>query len=182
MDPDSGYKITEYWENTRTCNAFDVNDVQKAMNLLKKFHRLNLEVDHEFDIYGQIQFYEDLWDGQPSVFKDYSETKENIFKLKNYIDSHVESKALTHIDAVPDNFLIFKKGDSEVVKLIDWEYAGMQDPHIDLAMFSIYAGYDKEQTDTLIDIYFDDKCTDQNRIKIYYINFAIFTIDCSSGW
>lgn len=167
MDPDSGYKITEYWENTRTCNAFDVNDVQKAMNLLKKFHRLNLEVDHKFDIYGQIQFYEDLWDGQPSVFKDYSETKENIFKLKNYIDSHVESKALTHIDAVPDNFLIFKKGDSEVVKLIDWEYAGMQDPHIDLAMFSIYAGYDKEQTDTLIDIYFDDKCTDQNRIKIY---------------
>ena len=43
----------------------------------------------------------------------------------------------------------------------------MQDPHVDLAMFSVYAGYDKAQTDNLIDIYFDNKCTKQNRIKIY---------------
>lgn len=167
MDPDSGYKITEYWENTRTCDAFDTNDVQKAMDLLKKFHKLNLKVDHEFDIYGQIQFYEDLWDGQPSIFKDYSETKENVFKLRDYIDSHVESIALTHIDAVPDNFLFYKSENGEVVKLIDWEYAGMQDPHVDIAMFSIYAGYSRKQIDELIDIYFDNKCTKQNRIKIY---------------
>ena len=41
--------------------------------------------------------------------------------------------ALTHIDAVPDNFLF--TGDE--IRLIDWEYAGMQDVHVDIAMFAI---------------------------------------------
>ena len=70
---------------------------------------------------------------------------------------------LTHIDAVSDNFLIV--GDD--VRLIDWEYAGMQDPHVDLAMFSIYSFYNKRQVDRLINIYFDGHCTLENRIKIY---------------
>lgn len=43
----------------------------------------------------------------------------------------------------------------------------MQDPHIDLAMFSIYSFYDREQIDNLIDIYFEGECDDKTRIKIY---------------
>ena len=34
-------------------------------------------------------------------------------------------------------------------------------------MFSIYALYNKEQIDNLIDIYFDGKCLKTTRIKIY---------------
>ena len=51
--------------------------------------------------------------------------------------------------------------------MIDWEYAGMADPHIDIAMFAIYSFYNKEQIDHLIDLYFDYHCTEDNRIKIY---------------
>ena len=43
----------------------------------------------------------------------------------------------------------------------------MQDPHIDIAMFSIYALYNREKIDNLIDIYFDNKCDKKTRIKIY---------------
>ena len=39
---------------------------------------------------------------------------------------------LTHIDAVPDNFLFTRDGD---IRLIDWEYAAMQDPHVDMPCF-----------------------------------------------
>ena len=75
---------------------------------------------------------------------------------------------MTHIDAVPDNFLFVKTADgSEVVRLIDWEYAGMQDPHVDIAMFCIYSFYDKQEVDQLISIYFEDKCPDEIRVKIY---------------
>ena len=38
--------------------------------------------------------------------------------------------------------------------LVDWEYAGMQDPHVDIAMFAIYSLYNKEQIDELIGMYF----------------------------
>ena len=57
--------------------------------------------------------------------------------------------------------------DEELIRLIDWEYSGMQDPHVDIAMFGIYALYNREQIDELIDIYFEKKCSMETRIKIY---------------
>ena len=77
----------------------------------------------------------------------------------------MQVKKYSHIDAVPDNFL-FEAEDDEV-RLIDWEYAAMQDPHVDLAMFSIYSFYDREQIDDLIDIYFNGSCDKNTRLKIY---------------
>ena len=43
----------------------------------------------------------------------------------------------------------------------------MQDPHIDIAMFCIYAMYDKNKIDKVIDLYFENKCNIYDRIKIY---------------
>ena len=125
---------------------------------------MNLSVDHVFDIFQQIEFYESLWDGNPSIFKDYPTTKMIIFALQGFINENVENICLTHIDAVPDNFLFTSNGD---VMLIDWEYSGMQDPHVDIAMFCIYALYDQNQVDKLIDIYFENNCQKRVRQKIY---------------
>lgn len=164
INPRNGYKITEFIENSRVCDAENIDDLKACMKKLKEFHNMNLSVDHEFNIFKQIEFYESLWNGEESIYKDYKETKERVFSLKKYIGEHIENKCLTHIDAVPDNFLFSKKGD---IRLIDWEYAGMQDPHVDIAMFCIYALYNKRQVDRLIDIYFENKCDKETRLKIY---------------
>lgn len=164
MNPDKGYKITKYWEEARVCNPFDWADVEKTMKCLRKFHDLKLKVSYEFDLFGQIQFYEKLWEGKKSVYKDYNKTKENILSLRSYIAKYACEKVLTHIDAVPDNFLFLKE---DGIRLIDWEYAGMQDPHVDVAMFCIYSLYSRQQVDQLIDIYFTRGCSIEIRIKIY---------------
>ena len=164
INPENGYKITEFLENSRVCDADNPDDLKACMKKLREFHSLDLEVDHSFDIFGQIDFYESLWGGAPSIYRDYKKTKEHVLELKKYIDEHVERKCLTHIDAVPDNFLFTANGD---IRLIDWEYAGMQDPHVDIAMFCIYSLYNKRQVDRLISIYFDGKCSKEVRIKIY---------------
>lgn len=168
INPENGYKITEFLPNAHVCDPLNEDDVQKCMRRLRAFHNMELEVDHEFDIFGQIEFYESLWNGIPSAYKNYKQTKENIFSLKTYIDSHVQKKVLTHIDAVPDNFLFVKKDDGEEdIRLIDWEYAGMQDPHVDIAMFCIYAMYDRIMVDRVIDAYFEEGCKEETRLKIY---------------
>lgn len=167
INPENGYKITEFLEGIRVCDPLDVNDLEKCMALLRRFHEMKLKVEHEFDIFGQIEFYESLWDGKPSVYKDYAKTKANVLTLKPYIESHITEKVLTHIDAVPDNFLFYDRGNGEELQLTDWEYAGMQDPHVDIAMFCIYALYDRSQVDQLIDIYFEGTCPDETRGKIY---------------
>ena len=167
INPENGYKITEFLEEARWCNAWDENDVKKCMERLRQFHEMGLKVEHEFDLFSQMDFYEKLWGGIPSVYPDYRVTKEKVISLKEYIQSHVESKTLSHIDAVPDNFLFVKTKEKEKIFLIDWEYAGMQDPHVDIAMFGIYSLYNRKQMDQLIDLYFEGNCRIETRIKIY---------------
>ena len=164
INPENGYKITEFLEGSRVCNPNNVDDLKACMKKLREFHSQKFMVDHEFNIFKQIDFYESLWDGAPSIYRDYKKTKENVLSLKNYINERIETRCLTHIDAVPDNFLFTAKGD---IRLIDWEYAGMQDPHVDIAMFCIYSLYNKRQIDRLINIYFENKCPYETRIKIY---------------
>lgn len=163
IDPENGYKITEFLEGARVCDPENTDDLELCMKKLREFHSLELTVGHTFDIFGKMEFYETLWNGAPSAYKHYSQTKEKVLSLRSYIDRHVQKMVLTHIDAVPDNFLFTDDG----IRLIDWEYAGMQDPHVDIAMFCIYSLYEREQVDQLIDIYFEGKCPQDIRIKIY---------------
>ena len=175
IDPDKGYKITKYLEGARVCDAESISDVKRCMEMLKGFHALRLSVPHSFDIFTQIDFYEMLWGGQPSMYKDYERTKANVLELKPLIDSLEKDCCLTHIDAVPDNFLFYRPQNcsDELLQLTDWEYAGMQDPHVDIAMFCIYSLYNKEQVDRVIDLYFDGKCDVETRWKIYaYISMC----------
>ncbi len=168
INPDNGYKLTEYIEDARVCDAHNQADLASSMKLLRKFHELKLTVAHEFDIFEQLDYYESLWNGRSSVYKDYNVTKEHVLSLRSYIESANPVKYLTHIDPNPDNILFQKdKCGNEFPVLIDWEYAGMADPHIDIAMFAIYAYYDKKQIDNLISLYFPEGCSDKIRIKIY---------------
>ncbi len=166
IDPYSGVKISKYIENSKVCDPLNREDVRKCIKKLRDFHAMEFKVEQEFDIFRQIEFYEAL--RKESAHADYGTTKEAVWTLQEYINANVEKKVLTHIDAVPDNFLFARdKNGQEVIYLIDWEYAAMQDPHVDIAMFAIYALYDKKQIDDLIDIYFEEKCDYKIRIKIY---------------
>lgn len=169
INPENGYKITKFLDGVRVCDGESVADLKRCMEKLRGFHNLHLTVPHTFDVFGQIDFYESLWDGAPSIYRDYQKTKENVLSLRPFIDGLDKDWCLTHIDAVCDNFLFYKPEGSETeeLQLTDWEYSGMQDPHVDIAMFCIYSLHNKRQTDRLIDIYFNGSCDTATRAKIY---------------
>ena len=164
MNPENGYKITAYLDGALSCDSENKEDLKRCMAKLRDFHNSKLKVSHTFDPFKQIVFYQSLWNGQASYYKDHEKTQKEILSLKSFVEKYKEEPVLSHIDSVYDNFLFTKEGD---IRLIDWEYAGMQDPHIDIAMFCIYAGYDRKQADELMDLYFEGKCEKMTRIKIY---------------
>ena len=175
LSPENGYKITAFLDGVRTCNPDSEEDLKRCMAKLRSFHRMRLKVPHTFDIFSQIEFYESLWDGNPSIYRDYQKTRNNVMSLKPFIEGLEKDCCLTHIDAVPDNFLFYTpEGETEEqLQLTDWEYSGMQDPHVDIAMFCIYSLYNKQQCDRLIDIYFEEQCDRMTRAKIYaYISMC----------
>jgi thiamine kinase-like enzyme len=166
LDPASGYKLTAYWQGTRNCDPENPAEVRQCMDLLRAFHQKHLTVPHRFDLYEELTRYETLMGGK-SVHPDYKEVRGRCQALRGFLDRQEKQLCLTHVDAVPDNFLFVPEPGGETLHLIDWEYAGMNDPHLDIAMFAIYAGYDKKRLDQLIDWYFVDGCSPAVRTKIY---------------
>lgn len=188
LSPETGIMITKFLHNARVCNPNDSGDVMRCMKRLKGFHDMALSVGHEFDVFSQIEFYESLWKGKPSVYTDYEVTKKRVLSLRKFVEQAQAKKVLAHIDAVPDNFLFFTNDSRDIQKnkesapevgivmgggignlyLTDWEYAGMQDPHLDIAMFSVYSFYNRQQIDNLISLYFnDEEYSRQTKAKIY---------------
>lgn len=164
IDEKQGYKITKFIENARTCNSMNTEDVSLCMEKLRAFHEKNIHTSYTFDLYRMLDYYQSLWIRKKSMYADYDEVKNRIYNWKPWIEKvNKEHWTLTHMDAVPDNFMIT---DKQEVVLIDWEYAGMQDKHFDLAMFAIYAGYTLEESERLMHIYFKGECSSELYIRI----------------
>lgn len=162
IDPEKGCKITEFVENGHTCDPRNKEDVKRCISHLKKFHQMHLAVGHAFDPFEKMEYYESLWEGESS-FPDYRQVKEDVLSLKPLIESCPGEFCLSHIDPNCDNFLLT----SDRVVLIDWEYAGMCDPHVDIAMFAIYSDYTDQEIDWLLDLYFEGSCPEKARLKVY---------------
>ena len=167
LDPDTGYKISLWIPHVRTCNPASTADLKRCMSLMRKLHGLNLEIPYRIDLFERIQFYESLRNGTGSIYSDYDQIKQQVFMLKDFVQEQPKACCLTHMDAVYDNFLFYCQNGEEKLQLTDWEYSGMQDPHVDLAMFCLYSRYSKEQTDQLIDLYLQQESPDSLKTKIY---------------
>lgn len=164
----TGYKIAKYYEGARNSRSADWTDVVQCMEVLHKLHASNLQVDHEFNMRERISFYERLCSSHGgTLFEDYEMVRGWMEELMDRLDQLGRPKVLAHIDSVADNFLFLPNGS---VRLIDWEYAGMCDPLIDVAMCAIYSYYDEDATEQLIRIYFDQlgrEATSEERLSVY---------------
>ena len=163
IDRDKGYKISKFIENSHTVNPKDWNEISACLKRLRDFHSQSHRVEYCFDVFEHINYYESLMPNT-SIYEDYGNTKKNIESLEPIIKNLVKDWTLCHIDAVCDNFLVTENQD---VYLIDFEYAAMQDPDLDLAMFIVYSLFDRQEIDRIINIYFENQVTPLKRYKIY---------------
>ena len=160
LDPDNGYKITKFLKNAATCDKYNWAQVTACMDKLKILHNAKLSVDFSFDIAERIGFYQGLMN--QSAYTDHQQVTEQVLSLQGYLTP--TEQVLCHIDSVPDNFLFHGKKQNKI-KLIDWEYAAMQDPLVDLAMWIIYAMYERSDADRLIACY--GIADDKQRYRVY---------------
>ncbi len=168
FDQTNGVKISKYLHGARTCDSASKNDLLLCMRKLHYLHDLEINMGYDFDLFENIDRYEALWGRRQSIYSDYPETKDHVLYLKHYIDEQPVKHILCHIDSVPDNFLFYIGNDGcQKLQLTDWEYASMNDPYVDLAMFCIYSGFSKNEADSLMDYYFECDCPDAIRTRIY---------------
>lgn len=158
---DTGYKIAKFYDGARNADARNWEDMGQCTNLVRILHRAAIKVDHSFDLRERIEFYEKLCRNYGSIlFEDYQEVRGHMDQLLASLDRLNRPQVLSHIDSVADNFLFLPDGQ---LRLIDWEYSGMCDPLIDIAMCAIYSYYNEEEAKRLLEVYLERTPTAEER-------------------
>ena len=169
LDKNNGYKIANFIHDSRTIDSSNKEELKMAMGLLKSFHDKNLKIDNEFNLEERIQFYLDLCIKEKAVFyEDFDDVHQSIQKVLSFVESKNRPKTLCHVDSVSANFLLSKSG----ITLLDWEYAGMADPIMDVAMFVIFDGLNKEEALEILNIYLQ-RSPSEEEITIFYAFIAL---------
>lgn len=165
MNERTGYKIAEYYEGARNASADRWSDMEQCMAMVRTLHRSGITVGHSFDIRERIDFYEKLCRSHGGIlFEDYEEVRGWMDWLMDALEGMDRPKCLCHIDANVDNFLFLEDGG---VKLLDWEYAGMCDPIMDISMCAIYSYYDGEMMEKLLGAYLQGEPSQEERFAVY---------------
>ena len=165
FNENTGYKIAEYYRDARKSRPDNQEDMAKCMHILRRLHESGVTVKHSFDIREKISFYEGLCTAHGgTLFEDYPMVRSWMNELMDHLEQLNRPATLAHIDSVSDNFLFLPNGS---VRLIDWEYAGMCDPLIDVGMCSIYSYYNEQAVDILMEQYFQRIPEPEERLVIY---------------
>ncbi len=152
-DPDSGMKIGEYIDGEMVHQAIDY---QKVSDTLKHLHKSGIVFDNDYDPLMRLQDYENTHVKDSEMYND---LKDEFIKIYN---DRLKHKDLfpCHNDAQIANFIL---GNDGKYYLLDWEFAGNNDPIYDIASFGnkdfnqaiqlLYHYYPNHFLDDVLDLY-----------------------------
>lgn len=156
FDEITGIKLTDYIVGAQTMHAEDMQkleNIKLATNVLKQLHNSGVNTGVSFDVIDMAEKYEKfVIENNGYLYADYKDVKKRILYIKNNYLSLVE-KVPCHNDPLCENWILQK---NKAMYLIDWEYAGMNDPMWDLADISLEAEFDKEKDEILLESYFEN--------------------------
>ena len=165
FDEESGNRITRYFEGARQADPFDDQDLRMAMEMIRRVHDRQLQVDHAFDLGGKIDFYENLVRSLGVLyFRDIQEQRVKVDALLGLVKKLGTQEVLCHGDYLFANILFLKNGG---IRLIDWEYSAMADPFMDVAMFGIFSLFDRERLDLALTYYLGRQAEEEETLRLY---------------
>lgn len=127
FDIASGEKMAEYVEGTILSTVDSTLYSDEAAAALKKIHRSGIKL-YDYDPFGRLARYEALAkDNGFSHPAEYFRLKDEVEKV--YSDNRPSVLLPCHCDFQPSNLVL----GSDRLYVLDWEYAGMNDPFYDIA-------------------------------------------------
>lgn len=171
FDEFTGIKVSVHIPNSKNVALTDPcapSNLTAVARLMKKIHTIQIPFSNTFDWIKELEKYENLVRMlKGDFFYDYMELKE---KLVKFVQDSIADIVLApcHNDTVPENFVTDDQGKAY---LIDWEYAGMNDPIWDLAAYIVEARLPEDAMAYLMQAYFGKQASEEEerRIKCYIL-------------
>jgi CTP:phosphocholine cytidylyltransferase-like protein/thiamine kinase-like enzyme len=165
FDAESGVKISRFIDNARVSDPFNDAELEICMKQIRKIHESGISSPNSYSIDKMIDYYVSLAEGLNAIrFSDIAETKEKVKRLLDVRRKLAIPDVLCHGDYAHVNVLVLPDGSS---RIIDWEFAGMGDPVMDVAMYAIFAEFDKERIDLSLHFYLGREPAREEWIRLY---------------
>ena len=168
-----GYKVMKFIHNPvkMSNEIMKRNDVIKqAAAIFNRLHNSNVDTLVNFDIFEKAQLYENIiLNNSILLYDNYYEIKSIVLSIYNDISKKDFFKVPCHNDCLVDNWVL---DENNHLYLIDWEFAGMNDPFWDLSCLSIESDYSFDDDNILLEYYFNRKVTSEERK--HFVAFKIF--------
>lgn len=150
FNEDNGVKISKFVHNARQYKETPTNEqIGFVAKTIKKLHNSEIKVPFGYQMFYRLSVYKkELFEDEYINFK----YEKSIIKEVQKIFAK-DKMVLCHNDLVQNNLLF--KFNSLVI--IDWEYAGMNNPYFDLASFISENNLNAEQEELFLKKYFGSK-------------------------
>ncbi len=162
-DTENGYKIAKYIKGQPLHERNPLEYLEAAAKVLHTIHDSAITSKYNYAPFNRLEKYEKL-------VKAYDhEHSERYYTYKNKLlsqDTFLSQfpKTLTHGDAQISNFVVTENA----LKLMDWEFTGMNDPFYDIACFG---NNDFDHALALLPVYLGHEPSDDehNRLHLWRI-------------
>ncbi len=153
FDESSGVMLAEYIDGV-TLNAErfkDPGSVRRSAEAFRRLHTSGREFVKRFEVFEQIDEYLGLIEKLNARVPDgYEAVRERASGVRRVLEAKPAALAPCHCDPLAENFI----DTGERVYIVDWEYAGNNDPMWDLGDLSVEGGFDADQDALLLRAYF----------------------------
>ena len=155
----SGEKLAEYVEGTIMSTTDVVSYNEMSVKALKKIHNSDLKFK-DYNAFGRLDTYQnyciEMGFTHPQEYLDLRNKLEVL--RKQYVSV---TMVPCHCDYQPTNLVI----SGNKLYVLDWEFAGMNDPFYDIACYG-NAGFDKALA--LLEAYVGRKPTEEELKRLYF--------------
>lgn len=169
FDAREGTMLCRYVENSVTMSAQgfkDLGAVERAAHAFRRLHTCGHSFRTRFELFEQIDSYLAVVKKLKAPIPDgYAEVQREAEAVRAALGAHELPVAPCHCDPLAENFLDI--GDRMFI--IDFEYAGNNDPMWDLGDLSVEGEFDQKQDEIFLNAYFDGRppAFDAGRMVMY---------------
>mgnify|MGYP002635335847 CR=1 FL=1 len=154
FDASDGVQLTRFIDGAATMNPEtfkDLGAVARAGRALRQIHDCGEMFATEFNIFRMMDEYLAILNGKDAWIPDgYAHVQAAAESVRAALAANPAPLAPCHCDPLAENFL----DSGERMYVVDWEYAGNNDPMWDLADLSVEAAFGADQDTALLQAYF----------------------------
>lgn len=169
FDEASGTMVTRFIDNAFTMDIDKFKDtgaLKRAGQAFRKLHQSPDLFEGEFELFNQIDQYLEVLKKLDARLPDgYSEVQKSAEQVRAALSRHTLPTAACHCDPMVENCI----DDGQKIFIIDFEYAGNNDPMWDLGDLSVEGNFSEEQEHIFLRAYFghEPSAFDFGRMVMY---------------